>query len=211
MLIPNGLLSKLLASLIRNFFPKRPSGAPRHTSSNLYDDPVSFVSPSLFWGCTLLYLWSPKGGCCSISDDLSFSWLNYIYIYIWCSRYFCIPPSFETVNCYMCGRWKVTVARYRIICLVLWNIFEEQCRGESNLFTYGFLEYADIIRPQRHTRITIIFTRWFAFIFLKQKQPHIRIYYIASTCTRMIYRIIFLGNREVWNPLNFNGDVVWGL
>ena len=27
--------------------------------------------PRLFWGCVLLYLRSPKGGCCSISDDLS--------------------------------------------------------------------------------------------------------------------------------------------
>ena len=30
--------------------------------------------PPLFWGCVLLYLRSPKGGCCSKSDDLSCSW-----------------------------------------------------------------------------------------------------------------------------------------
>ena len=29
--------------------------------------------PPKFWGCVLLYLRSPKGGCCSISDDLSCS------------------------------------------------------------------------------------------------------------------------------------------
>ena len=29
--------------------------------------------PPLFWDCVLLYLRSPKGGCCSISDDLSCS------------------------------------------------------------------------------------------------------------------------------------------
>ena len=67
--------SKLLASLIRIYFPKRPSGAPLHTCtlSKLCDVPVGFVTPSLFWGCVLLYLRSPKGGCCSISDDLSCS------------------------------------------------------------------------------------------------------------------------------------------
>ena len=40
-----GLLSKLLASLMRNYFPKRPSGAPLHTLSKLYDVPVGFVTP----------------------------------------------------------------------------------------------------------------------------------------------------------------------
>ena len=38
-------LSKLLASLIRNYFPKRASGAPLHTLSKLHDVPVSFVNP----------------------------------------------------------------------------------------------------------------------------------------------------------------------
>ena len=69
-----GLLSKILASLMRNYFPKRPSGAPLHTLSKLYDVPVGFVTPPpLFWGWILLILRSPKGGCCSISDDLSCS------------------------------------------------------------------------------------------------------------------------------------------
>ena len=57
---------------MRNYFPKRPSGAPLHTLSKLYDVPVGFVPPPpLFWGWILLILRSPKGGCCSISDDLS--------------------------------------------------------------------------------------------------------------------------------------------
>ena len=68
-------MSNLLASLMRNYFPKRPSGAPLHTLSKLYDVPVSFVTPPpLYWGYILLYLQSPKGGCCSISDDLSCSY-----------------------------------------------------------------------------------------------------------------------------------------
>ena len=55
------------------YFPKRPSGAPLHTLSKLYDVPVGFEPPPLFWRWILLILRSPKGGCCSISDDLSCS------------------------------------------------------------------------------------------------------------------------------------------
>ena len=41
-------LSKLLASLMRNYFPKRAAGTPLHTLSILYNVPVGFVSPPLF-------------------------------------------------------------------------------------------------------------------------------------------------------------------
>ena len=71
-----GLLSKLLASLMRNYFPKRPSGAPLHTLSKLYDVPVGFETP---------------------------------------------PPYFEAEYCLFCGRRRVAVARYRMVCLVLSN------------------------------------------------------------------------------------------
>ena len=57
-----------------NYFPKRPSGAPLHTLSKIYDVPVGFVPP---------------------------------------------PPYFEAEFCLFCGRRRVAVARYRMICLVL--------------------------------------------------------------------------------------------
>ena len=41
---------------MRNYFPKRPLGAPLHTLSKLYDVPVSFVAPPLISGSVLLYL-----------------------------------------------------------------------------------------------------------------------------------------------------------
>ena len=63
----------MLPSLMRNNFPKRPSGAPLHTLSRLYDVPVGFVT----------------------------------------------PPYFGVVYCFICGRRRVAVARYRMICLVL--------------------------------------------------------------------------------------------
>ena len=63
-----------LASLMRNYFPKRPSGAPLHTLSKLYDVPVGFEPP---------------------------------------------PPYFEAEYCLFCGRRRVAVDRYRMICLVL--------------------------------------------------------------------------------------------
>ena len=53
----------------------RPSGAPLHTLSKLYDVPVGFVHPP--------------------------------------------PLFFEAVYCFICGRRRVAVARYRIICLIL--------------------------------------------------------------------------------------------
>ena len=40
-----GLLSKVKASLMRNNFSKRPSGAPLHTLSELYDGSAGFVKP----------------------------------------------------------------------------------------------------------------------------------------------------------------------
>ena len=45
--------SKLLASLMRNHFPKRSSGAPLYTLSKLNYVPVGFVSPS-FGQCIAL-------------------------------------------------------------------------------------------------------------------------------------------------------------
>ena len=56
---------------MRNHFAKCTSGAPLHSLSRLYHVPVGIVVPPLILGSVLLYLWSPKGGCCSISDDLS--------------------------------------------------------------------------------------------------------------------------------------------
>ena len=47
----------------------------------LYDVPVGFVAP-LFWGWILLILRSPKGGCCSISDDLSCFHTDTIYLHV---------------------------------------------------------------------------------------------------------------------------------
>ena len=67
---------------MRNYFPKRPSGAPLHTLSKLYDVPVGFVTP---------------------------------------------PPYFEAEYCLFCGRRRVAVARYRMICLVHDNSEKYQC------------------------------------------------------------------------------------
>ena len=72
-----------------NNFPERPSGAPLHTWSKLYD--VSLVST--------------------------------------------LPLSFLAVYCFICGRRRVAVARYYMICLVLsyffkWSFFlNKRVRG----------------------------------------------------------------------------------
>ena len=47
-----------------------------------------------------------------------------VHRFILCQNYMMFPlvlppPSYEAVNCFICGRRRVAVARYRIICLVL--------------------------------------------------------------------------------------------
>ena len=78
---------------MRNYFPKRPSGATLHALSKLYDVPVGYVS-----------------------------------------------PYFETVYCFICGRRRVAVARYWIICLVLLNshLFPLPCGAGSAVPREGF-------------------------------------------------------------------------
>ena len=56
-------LSKLLAFLMRNCFPKRTSGATLLTFSKLYD-------VSVFEAVYCYISDRNKGGCCSISDDV---------------------------------------------------------------------------------------------------------------------------------------------
>ena len=56
--------SKLFASLMMNYFPKRPSGSPLHTLSKLY-----MMSPN--FEAVYCFFRSPKGGSFSIFDDLS--------------------------------------------------------------------------------------------------------------------------------------------
>ena len=66
------LFSETTVGLMKNYFPKRQSGTPLHTSSKLYDIPAGFVTiPPFIKGSNLLYLRSPMGGCYSISDDMS--------------------------------------------------------------------------------------------------------------------------------------------
>ena len=55
---------------MRNYFLKRPSGAPRHTLSKLHDVPVGFVTPPPYLEAMHCFKCSTKGGCCSISNDL---------------------------------------------------------------------------------------------------------------------------------------------
>ena len=72
-------LSKLVASLTRNCFPKRPSTHRFKRCQTIWCSRWFCNPPPLFWGCVLLYFWSPKGGCCSILEDLSCSWSLFLY------------------------------------------------------------------------------------------------------------------------------------
>ena len=82
-------------------FSKGPSGAPLHTSSILYDVPVGSDRVPLFWSSVLLYLRSPRGGCCSTSDDLSCSIIKNIYFtradltFLVCSVEICVIEKLD--------------------------------------------------------------------------------------------------------------------
>ena len=60
---------------MKNYFPKRPSGAPLHILSKLYDVPVGFEPPPIL-RLNIAYFEVAEGGCCSISDDLSCSFIK---------------------------------------------------------------------------------------------------------------------------------------
>ena len=60
---------------MRNYFPKTVVGCTASYFVKIIWCFCLFCNPPpLFWGWILLILRSPKGGCCSISDDLSCSW-----------------------------------------------------------------------------------------------------------------------------------------
>ena len=64
---------KIISIPDEELFSERASGEPLHTLSKLYDVPVCFVIP-LFLDSVFLYLRSPKGDCCSISEYLPCSY-----------------------------------------------------------------------------------------------------------------------------------------
>ena len=70
---------KIISIPDEELFSETYVGCTDHTLSKLYDVTVGFSSPPslIFWGSVLLDLRSPKGGCCSISDDLSCSFTRY--------------------------------------------------------------------------------------------------------------------------------------
>ena len=89
---------------MRNYFPKRPSGSPLHTLSKFLNVSVGFVTLPLIRGSVLLYLQSPKGGCCSISDNLSCSF-NHLTVSF-------IQERMPTCTGETTGRWcDMTVIR----------------------------------------------------------------------------------------------------
>ena len=66
--------SKLLASLIRNSFSKRPPGAPLQHLAKVYDVAFGFVTQPPMNTCLALFA-AVVGGGYSTSDDLSCSYV----------------------------------------------------------------------------------------------------------------------------------------
>ena len=80
--------------------------------------------PPLFWGLILLILRSPKGGCCSISNDLSCS-----YVYDVNSITFCRPDTRDIYvfaqkeGHYLAAPLLNSRREENFICLVLWQLY----------------------------------------------------------------------------------------
>ena len=70
----------LLTSLMRNYIPKRASGAPIYTLSKLYDVSFGCVTPPHLWQC-IAYFRLPKGGYWSISDYSSCSFITKVVLH----------------------------------------------------------------------------------------------------------------------------------
>ena len=76
------LLSKFLASVMRNYFSKRPSGASINALSKLYDISVSFVTPASF-EAVYCFIWGRRRLAIALYRMISLMiLLNYKY-YTW--------------------------------------------------------------------------------------------------------------------------------
>ena len=78
--------------------------------STFYLDYPSLLSQFLLWASLMRNYLRPSGAPLYTLSKI-----------IWCSPWFCNSTSFGAVYCLMCGRRRVAVARYRMICLVLSN------------------------------------------------------------------------------------------
>ena len=127
---------------MRNYFPKRPSGAPLHTLSKLYDVPVGFV----------------------------------------------LPPYFEAEYCLFCGRRRVAVARYRMICLVLVNahLFPLPCVAGSAVPREGFdlsviILASLLVFPMLGCRHSLLRLLAIFHVFVKWN-AHFQTFLLVNTC-----------------------------
>ena len=75
----------------------------------------------LFWGCVLPYLRSPKGGCCSISDDLScyffwwsnhFKWNKNVSVFYFFGCTCCVHTAMCVIG------WKYSSFSYMFVLLI---------------------------------------------------------------------------------------------
>ena len=71
---------------------------------------------------------------------------TYFVKIIWWSRWFCNTPFFEAVYCFICGRRRVAVARYRMICLVLLHSNRRKCQY---LYPVLHQSFASLIRQSK--------------------------------------------------------------
>ena len=114
---------------MRNNFPNRSSSALLHILSKLYDVPLGFYTPPL-WCSVLLYLRSPKGGWCSISNDLTCS---LIWLVVSGIKFYLITQLFLDKDLW----WRYNIRNVHIVHFVIQLI----CKWRIHLYRRLSLYY----------------------------------------------------------------------
>ena len=140
---------------MRNYFPKRPSGAPLHTLSKLYDVPVGYVP----------------------------------------------PPYFEAEYCLFCGRRRVAVARYRMICLVLFS----EGHLKITCFNLALIVMEEVVillylylSPRLSNKIFMWFTHHIFSIFVKENPTITSLFWHFWNITFQILKLLCLAKDHLW-------------
>ena len=96
---------------------------------------VLYLPPPLFWGSVLLYMRSPKGGCCSIADDLTCSYGN---------------ATFQQASRTAIGMRQETLAI--VIAEVLWSI-----RGYYQVLSWYYSYFMILLKFIQYCRMHLNF------------------------------------------------------
>ena len=149
---------------MRNYFPKRLSGALLHTLSKLYDVPVGFVTP-LFWcghWCIALF---------AVAEGLLLLDIGWFVLFLEIKKLrYCCNTTYITIrlqNWYMCHQTNViesSLSMYGSSDLIAWtpafmsimNAFIRRQSGLDSLYNQSLPKLALSVDQMVHRLISVI-------------------------------------------------------